>query len=162
MYFDAKELLREAINWPQLSQLLLRGLSCCWVFLPVLGLCLPGKGLVLPTLSTPCSQGSTGNEGLRRPLRGCPRRAWSHFGTRQNELPLHLIWGDAGPCSLAKQLCCRGRAQLRFSYQRTQAGSGDPRGGGQSLRLAILPLPSLTHSISERCSHCWLCPCCLS
>lgn len=32
----------------------------------------------------------------------------------QSELPLHLTWGEAGPCRLSEQLCGRGKTQPRF------------------------------------------------
>lgn len=62
--------------------------------------------------------------------------------------PRHSIWGDGGHRSWFALLGFRAGSGPSFPYCHAQVGSGDPQGHGRSLQLAILPLPSLAHSIS--------------
>lgn len=138
---------------PVRAQLQLRGFAS----LHSGSVCLAG-GYRCCTLGAPASWGLAGNEGISLVA------AQTGHGVilvqdRMSSSAPHL--GRCGSLK-PKWTCHRDRAQLRFSYQGTQGGNGGPWARGLSLQLAILPLPSLAHGNSQRCSQHWLCPCCLS
>lgn len=134
---------------PARAQLQLRGFSS-------LLLCLAGDYCCC-TLGVPTSRRLRGNKGIS--LSGCPSRTLSNFGTRQKE-PMCASSGEMWvPAAQVDMPQGQGTTTLFLSMP--SRGKGDPW-GRQSLQLPILPLPSLAHGNSQRCSQHWLCPCCLS